>query len=257
MDTKYIISNDGAKIAYSMIGKGPALLLVHGGAGRYDKSLWNNTGWVERLKDKFLIITPDIRGYGESDKSEDPNFYSITNILEDLNIILKECNIKDFYYIGWSYGANIGLQMCKNNKNIKSAICAGGCMGDYFYKYVAPRLRSTYEELNERKESNSLDKINLDEDFKKWIQKANLDILIAQYKAWENWTGVNTTDINTKLAIYSGTNDNKELLEQLHYQEKELTEHNIRMKIFEELDHFGLVGEVDTVMPWIIDFLSE
>jgi pimeloyl-ACP methyl ester carboxylesterase len=68
MDTKYVISTGGTKIAYSIIGKGPALLLVHGGAGGYDKSLWINTKWIDKLKEHFLIITPDIRGYGESDK---------------------------------------------------------------------------------------------------------------------------------------------------------------------------------------------
>jgi len=257
VDTKYIISSDGSKIAYSLSGKGPALLLVHGGAGRYDKSLWIDTKWIDKLQEHFLVITPDIRGYGESDKSEDPNFYSIDNILEDLNIILKECNVKEFYYIGWSYGANIGLQMCKNNKNIKKAVCAAGCLGDYFYRNVAPRLISIYEELNDKKKTNSLDKMNLDDDHKAWIQGTNLDILIAQYKAWKIWPGINGTDINTKLAIYSGTNDNIELLKQLSYQEKELRDHNIKMKIFEDLDHYGLVSEVETVMPWILEFLSE
>ncbi len=257
MDTKYVISSDGAKIAYSLIGKGPALLLVHGGAGRYDKSLWLNTKWIDRLKEHFLIITPDIRGYGESNKSENPNFYSINNILEDFNTILKECNIADFYYLGWSYGANIGFQMCKNNKNIKKAICVGGCFGDYFYKQVAPRLINIYEELNYKKKTNSIDEMNLSDDYKKWIKGTNLDILIAQYKAWENWPGVNIADVNTKLAIYSGTNDNKELLEQLSYQEEELVNNNIKLKIFENLDHYGLISDVETVMPWILEFLLQ
>ena len=257
MDTKYVISNDGTKIAYSIIGKGPALLLVHGGAGRYDKSLWLNTKWIDKLKEHFLIITPDIRGYGESDKSEIPNFYSINNILEDFNMILKECNIDDFYYFGWSYGANIGFQMCKNNKNLKKAICAGGCFGDYFYKHVAPRLINIYEELNYKKKTNYLDEMNLSDDYKKWIKGISLDILIAQYKAWKNWPGVNITDVNTKLAIYSGTNDNKELLEQLSYQEEALVNHNIKLKIFENLDHYGLISDVETVIPWILEFLLQ
>jgi hypothetical protein len=61
MNTKYVISSDGAKIAYSILGKGPALLLVHGGAGRYDKSVWIDTKWIDKLKEHFLIITDFVR----------------------------------------------------------------------------------------------------------------------------------------------------------------------------------------------------
>ena len=256
MKTRYVVSRDGAKIAYNITGKGQPLLLVHGGAGRYGKRLWEDTKWIDMLKEDYLIIAPDIRGYGESDKSEDSEFYSIDNILEDFNIILKECNVESFYYMGWSYGATIGFQMCKNNKSLKKAVCAGSCFGDYFFKFVAPRLANMYEELNYKKKNNALEEGNLSDEDKRWVEETNLQVLIAQYRAWEKWPSIMPSEVEAKVAIYSGTNDNKELLEQLDYQKKELEEYAVELKIFDNLNHYGLVSEVDTVMPWILEFFQ-
>ena len=257
MDTRYITSSDGAKIAYSVAGKGPALLLAHGGAGRYNRKLWNDTNWVKILSEKFFLIMPDIRGYGDSDKSEEPSFYSVENIMEDFNNILKDCNIESYYYFGWSYGATIGFQILKNNNKIKKAVCAGSCLGDYFFKLVAPKMIDKYEKFNYHKRTNSLDELDLTYEDKLWIKETNLEILIAQYKAWQNWPCITPVDIDTKLAIYSGTNDNSELLEQLNFQKEELNKHNINLKIFNNLDHYGLINNVDVVLPWVLKQFNE
>lgn len=252
VDTRYVISSDGAKIAYSVAGKGPALLLAHGGAGRYNRELWNDTNWVKNLSEKFFLIMPDIRGYGDSDKSEDPGFYSIENIMEDFNNILKDCNIDSYYYFGWSYGATIGFQVLKNSSKIKKAVCAGSCLGDYFFKFVAPKMIDKFKKFNYYKRTNSLDELDLTYEDKLWIRETNLEILIAQYKAWENWPCIMPVDIDAKLAIYSGTNDNRELLEQLNFQKEELNKHNINLEIFNDLDHYGLINNVDVVLSWVL-----
>jgi len=45
MESKYIISTDGAKIAYNVSGNGFPLVLVHGMGS--NKEMWINRGWVE------------------------------------------------------------------------------------------------------------------------------------------------------------------------------------------------------------------
>lgn len=157
VETKYIVSNDGARIAYTVTGDGPALLLVHGGVSIFDKRLWVDMKWIERLKDHFRIIAPDIRGNGESDKSEDPAFYSLDNILNDFNAILEACKVNELYYYGWSYGATLGFKLMKDNARIKKAVCAGSFMGDYFFRNTVPNWLKEFEELNYHKKNNSLD----------------------------------------------------------------------------------------------------
>jgi pimeloyl-ACP methyl ester carboxylesterase len=62
MSNKDLITTEGIRIAYDVIGQGPALMLLHG-AGKTRKD-WKKVGYVERLKDEFKIINVDIRGSG-------------------------------------------------------------------------------------------------------------------------------------------------------------------------------------------------
>ena len=54
---------EGKRIHYLTAGQGPVLILLHG----YTQTsrMWRPL--IERLKDKFTIIAPDLPGIGESD----------------------------------------------------------------------------------------------------------------------------------------------------------------------------------------------
>jgi len=253
MESKYIISTDGAKIAYNMSGKGFPLVLVHGMGA--NKEMWVNRGWVEIFKKYFTVITIDIRGNGESDKSYDSNFYSINNILDDIDIVVKECGFNEYNYFGHSYGATIGLQLCKNNKNIKRTVCGGTTFGNKFFKEIVPEWINEYESLGARKKNNTLNELNLSQEDFEWIEKTDFELTVSQFKAWNNWEGIEAKDIKINLAVYSGTKDNPQVLENLKANETEIKKNNIELKIFENLDHVDLVAKADIVSPWVLDFL--
>lgn len=253
MKTKHMISKDGAKIAYYTSGQGPALLLVHGMGA--DKSMWNDMGWVDVLQKHFTIIAVDIRGYGESDTSHSPEFYAIENILNDFDMIVKECGFNEYNYFGHSYGATIGFQACKHNQNIKKAVCAGSSFGDAFFKEIVPNWIHEYEKLNTKKKSNQLNELNLSAAEVDWVEKNDLELRIAQFKAWNQWNGVEPSEINSGLAIYSGTNDNSDLLRILYKQQDEMRKHAIDLKIFDQLDHVDLVRKIDEVSSWVLEHL--
>ncbi len=44
---------------------------------------------------------------------------------------------------------------CKMNKNIKKAICAESFRGENFSKIFAPSMKKMYEEINNKKKTNS------------------------------------------------------------------------------------------------------
>jgi pimeloyl-ACP methyl ester carboxylesterase len=54
---------EGKKLHYLTAGQGPALILLHG----YTQTsrMWRPL--VDKLKDKFTIIAPDLPGIGDSD----------------------------------------------------------------------------------------------------------------------------------------------------------------------------------------------
>jgi len=253
MKSKYITSTDGAKIAYNMSGNGFPLVLVHGMGS--NKEMWVNRGWIEIFEKHFTVITIDIRGNGESDKSYDSNFYSINNILDDIDIVVKECGFKEYNYFGHSYGATIGLQLCKNNKNIKRIVCGGTTFGNIFFKEIVPEWINEYENLGARKKNNTLKELNLSQEDLEWIKKTDFELTVSQFKAWNNWEGIEAKDIKINLAVYSGTKDNPQVLENLNANETEIKKNNIDLKIFENLDHVDLVAKADIVSPWVLDFL--
>jgi pimeloyl-ACP methyl ester carboxylesterase len=70
-------SLNGIIINYEVAGDGPAVLLTHGysATGR----MWRPQ--AEALKDRYRIISWDMRGHGQTDSPDDPSQYS-----EDLTI---------------------------------------------------------------------------------------------------------------------------------------------------------------------------
>jgi 3-oxoadipate enol-lactonase len=56
---------DGIQIVYTDVGDGPAVVLVHGYP--FNRTLWNEQ--VAALSDRYRVIAPDMRGFGESDAS--------------------------------------------------------------------------------------------------------------------------------------------------------------------------------------------
>jgi pimeloyl-ACP methyl ester carboxylesterase len=253
LDSNYIISSDGARISYMACGSGPALLLVHGMGS--NKSMWIDRGWTDILRKHFTVIALDIRGYGESDKSYNSNFYVIENILNDFDFVVKECGFNEYSYFGHSYGATLGLQACKYKKKIRKIVCAGTTFGDKFFKITIPEWISDYEEFNSKKKNNSLSELNFSDDDIEWVKNTDLDLNISQFKAWSKWAGVEVEDIDTELAIYSGSKDNPLALDSLQINETKMKQKHIDYKVFENLNHVELVSNVDIVSPWVLDFL--
>lgn len=252
MKSKFIISTDGAKIAYNVFGKGFPLVLVHGMGS--NKEMWIDRKWIETFENYFTVITIDIRGNGESDKSYNSSFYSITNIIDDINIIVKECGFNNYNYFGHSYGATIGLQLCKQTKNIKKVVCGGTTFGNKFFKEIVPEWIKEYEDLRLKKKNNTLNELNLSVEDIDWIEKTDIDLIVTELKAWNHWEGVDIKDIKTDLAMYSGTKDNPQVLENLNTNKIEMQENNIALKIFENLNHTELVSNINIVSPWVLDF---
>ncbi|MDU3723121.1 MAG: alpha/beta fold hydrolase [Clostridium celatum] len=251
---RYIVSNNNAKIYSNTFGSGSALLLAHGMGNT--KEIWNETGWIDILKNHFTVIPFDIRGNGESSKSYEPSFYSSDNILNDINNLVTHLGFTKFNYFGHSYGATIGLQLCKYNNNLEKCICAGTSFGDLFFKTSLPNWIKQYEKYQDIKDNHVFAGENLSSEDINWLMQTDLLLNIAQMKAWTHWTGIEPSDVKCKLAIYSGTKDNPLTLNSLLKNKANFIDYNIEMKIFDELNHKDLISNSKIVSPWILNFLN-
>lgn len=99
------INRDGVNIYFEDHGTGPAVLLSHGYAST--SRMW--AGQVESFKDRYRIITWDMRGHGQSDSPDDPGAYSEAATVEDMAAILRHLGIDRAVIGGLSLGGYMSL----------------------------------------------------------------------------------------------------------------------------------------------------
>ena len=99
-------------------GKGFPLVLIHGFLG--SSRMWGPQ--IDFFKDYFRVITPDLPGYGKSNKVKSHNsIQSMANLLLDY---LEKKKIDKFYLLGHSMGGMIVQEMAKKSGNkISKLVC--------------------------------------------------------------------------------------------------------------------------------------
>lgn len=99
------LDRDGVRIYYEDHGSGPAVLLSHGYSAT--SRMWE--GQVAALKDRYRVITWDMRGHGQSDSPADQGQYSEEATCGDMAGILRELGIEKAVIGGLSLGGYMSL----------------------------------------------------------------------------------------------------------------------------------------------------
>jgi pimeloyl-ACP methyl ester carboxylesterase len=100
-----VTSKDGARIAYTATGKGPAIILVSG-ATSYPALDPTLPVLTDLIKDDFTFVTYDRRGRGESG---DTKPFSVDREIEDIEALINAFSGRAGLY-GQSSGAVLSLQ---------------------------------------------------------------------------------------------------------------------------------------------------
>jgi 3-oxoadipate enol-lactonase len=98
---------DDIQLVYDDVGTGPAVVLIHGYP--FNRSLWNEQ--VEALAGKYRVVTPDLRGFGESDSSEGPA--TMNRLAQDVANIMDHLGIDQAVIGGLSMGGYVALAFVK------------------------------------------------------------------------------------------------------------------------------------------------
>lgn len=99
------INRDGVNIYYEDQGTGPTVLLSHGYSAT--SRMWE--GQVAAFKDKYRVITWDMRGHGQSDSPDDGSKYSEAATVDDMAAILSHLGIESAVIGGLSLGGYMSL----------------------------------------------------------------------------------------------------------------------------------------------------
>jgi len=240
-------------------GKGFPLVLVHGFLG--SSKMWKPQ--IDFFKDHFRIITPDLPGFGKSNKAKSHN--SIQSIANLLINCLEEKKIHKFHLLGHSMGGMIVQEMAKKiGDKISKLVCySTGPRGEM------PGRFETVDESRKNLQKNGLETMarNI---AKTWFIKGEnakyFDVCIETGKqtsmeavdnslvAFKNWNGVDTLkNIKNETLIIWGDQDKSYNFEQVQTLEKNIE--NSKLIIFKNCAHNVHLEQPDQFNKTIKDFL--
>ena len=96
----------GTTLSYQDRGAGPAVVLLHGFP--LDSRIWREQ--IAALADRFRVIAPDLRGFGES-KSDDP--FTLPALADDVHALLEDLGALPCVLGGLSMGGYVALAYAK------------------------------------------------------------------------------------------------------------------------------------------------
>ena len=240
-------------------GKGFPLILIHGFLG--SSKMWEPQ--INFFKNHFRVITPDLPGFGKSNKAKSHNsIQSIANLLMDC---LEEKKIDKFYLLGHSMGGMIAQEMAKEygNKIVKLICYSTGPRGEM------PGRFESVDQSRENLKKKGLE-ITVKNIAKTWfVRKENakyFDICIEAGKqtstkaaddaliAFKNWNGVDTLkNIKNETLIVWGDQDKSYNLEQIKTLEKSIKKS--KLVIFKNCAHNVHLEQPDKFNNTIKKFL--
>jgi 3-oxoadipate enol-lactonase len=98
---------DDIQMAYTDTGVGRPVVLIHGYP--FNRSLWNEQ--TDALSNSYRVITPDLRGFGETDASPGPA--TMNRMAQDVAQLLDHLEISQAVVGGLSMGGYVALAFYK------------------------------------------------------------------------------------------------------------------------------------------------
>lgn len=124
MDT-IIIGPHAPRLAVSVAGQGPLVLMVHGMGG--DRTTWH--AQIEALQPHFTAASVDLRGYGDSGDIDGPlDFHR--DFGDDLLTVLDHFNAPRAHLVGLSMGSRVVRSLAlRHPERVASLVLANGSPG--------------------------------------------------------------------------------------------------------------------------------
>lgn len=98
----------GVNIRYTIDGEGEPVILVHGSRATGGLN-WRVPGIIDRLAERYQVITLDARGHGKSDRPG-PGEYGV-KMVDDVVRLMDHLELKTVHIAGYSMGGMITMKM--------------------------------------------------------------------------------------------------------------------------------------------------
>jgi pimeloyl-ACP methyl ester carboxylesterase len=115
-----VATADGASIYHEAFGRGPPVLVLHGGLG----SLVDMRRQIEALAPSHRVIAPDSRGHGRSSDAGTALSYDL--MADDMIALMDALGIARADIVGWSDGGIIGLVLAiRDPQRVRRLVAIG------------------------------------------------------------------------------------------------------------------------------------
>jgi pimeloyl-ACP methyl ester carboxylesterase len=109
---------NGIAMYYAIYGRGPPILLIHGGLSNAD--IWSSE--IPELAARHEVIVADSRGHGRSSMTDARLTYGL--MASDYLALLDYLGVSKVAVVGWSDGGNIGLDLAIHHPDRLTALYA-------------------------------------------------------------------------------------------------------------------------------------
>jgi 3-oxoadipate enol-lactonase len=148
-----VCNADDINIYYKVFGQGFPLVLIH----PFSASLEFWTPQIRKLSTKYKVIAYDVRGHGLSSAPAGEEYYTLDNLVEDLNQLLTHLNITKAYVGGLSLGGAIALGYAHRHPDMVRALLVFDIHGG-FVPPSNPAAEAAMAEGREKGEKYALDR---------------------------------------------------------------------------------------------------
>jgi pimeloyl-ACP methyl ester carboxylesterase len=111
----------GHPMFYAMQGRGPTLLLLHGGGDSGEHSFAQQ---LDEFSEHHFIVAPDQVGQGRTPDVKGPLSY--TGMMEDTAALLQHLKLKHVDVVGWSDGGILGLMLAAHHPELVRRLVISG-----------------------------------------------------------------------------------------------------------------------------------
>jgi haloacetate dehalogenase len=112
-----VVHANGIRVNLWTGGEGPALVLLHG----YPQTgqMWRKV--APALLDRYTVVCPDLRGYGDSDKPRAG--YDKRTMARDIHLVMEALGHSRYAVVGHDRGARVGHRLALDHAQAVSHLC--------------------------------------------------------------------------------------------------------------------------------------
>lgn len=247
-----LIAKDGTRIVYDSTQPAETSVLLLAGFGS-SRQVWHDLGHVEGLSQTHRVITMDMRGEGDSGKPLDAGAYSVEHHIDDIHGVMDACGVEAFMVWGHSFGGTLGYHLAARSNRVLRVLLSG----TYFANVMAePWVQDYRQQLIRLAQMKAEGRLNeLSEEERQLIAENDLEVLLTRLEGLRTWPMVRARDLLCPTCFYSGTRD-VNVVATLEKQRSEIEAAGHRVRIFDDLDHEGLVAAIEVVGPLARSFFG-